>query len=288
MGEVAPPWLLPGLAGTGAVLGISVWLALRARRRTQLRFLRPGTVITPPPAELSSVDKTVHVTASAMAPRVECLDAALHHLDPAPRLIKATLSDTQLALTLSEPAPLPAPWRGADCEWSIALTNVPEKPEDSFPPYPLLVSIGRTPEGAHAFLNMEELRIVYVTGDETRKDAFARHVAAELAVNPWSSVVTHVDVLGLGSDLAMFAGRVDTHPIGDTAFIAHLAHDLAGIDEVPQIDDFHAVIIATTTRPESDLERLSDVIGSAHGRSSAVLLDMVSAAPGGCPGSRRT
>ena len=278
--ETVPSWLLPGLAGAGSILGASVWLTLRARRRTQLRFRRPGSVIPPPPAELLPVDKTVHVTASATAPRIESLDAALRHLDPVPQLIKATLSDTELALTLSEPATLPAPWCGSACEWSIALEAVPERPENAFPPYPLLVSIGRTADGTYVFLNLEELRLVSVTGDETRKAAFARHVAAELAVNPWSSVVTQVDVLGLGSDLAMFAGRVHTHPVGDTAFIAHLANDLAGIDDVPEVDDFHAVIVAKATRPESDLARLSDTIGSAHGRSSAVLIDLNCASPG--------
>jgi nucleoid-associated protein YgaU len=48
--SVVPSWLVPGLAGAGAVLGGALWLALHSQRRTQLRHRRPGTVIPPPPA----------------------------------------------------------------------------------------------------------------------------------------------------------------------------------------------------------------------------------------------
>lgn len=105
----------------------------------------------------------------------------------------------------------------------------------------------------------------------------------ERAMDPVIDVVNvsleQRDVLGLGADLAMFAGRIHTHPVGDTAFIAHLAHDLAGIDRVPEIDDFHAVVVATATRPELDLARLADAIASAQNRSSAVLMDLESTSP---------
>ena len=127
---------------------------------------------------------------------------------------------------------------------------MPDRPEDSFPPYPLLVSVGQTDDGSFLFLNLEELRTVTVTGDADRKAAFARHLAAELAVNPWS-IVTTVDLLGLGSDLASFnLGRVRTHPAGDTDFIGELARNLSSITEPVDPDDFHAVIIASADRPD--------------------------------------
>ena len=271
--NVVPSWLVPGLAGAGAMLGGALWIALRSQRRTQLRHRRPGTVIPPPPAELVPVEKTARATASVIAPRIDTLDAALRSLPPL-RLVTVTLAADKILLALVEPADLPAPWSGGGLEWQIDLTEVPDRPDDSFPPYPLLVSVGQRDDGSFLFLNLEELRTVTVTGPSDRKTAFARHVAAELAVNPWS-VVTRVDVLGLGSDLASFnLGRVRTHPAGDTDFIAELARDLSSAAEPIDPDDFQAVVIAATDRPTSDVEALATVIDGIPGRSAAALMDL--------------
>ncbi|MBF4768618.1 LysM peptidoglycan-binding domain-containing protein [Nocardioides agariphilus] len=272
--RVIPSWLVPGLAGAGSILGGALWIALRAQRRTQLRHRRPGTVIPPPPAELISAEKTARATASVTAPRIDALDAALRALPPVLPLAKVALGEDEIFLTLREAADLPAPWRGSDSEWRIAVADVPDRPEDSFPPFPLLVSVGQAADGSFLFLNLEELRTVTVTGNADRKAAFARHLAAELAVNPWSIVAT-VDLLGLGSDLASFnLGRVRTHPAGDTDFIAELARNLASITKPSDPDDFHAVIIATANRPTADLDQLAEVIAGIPGRSSAALVDL--------------
>ena len=208
--------------------GGALWIALRAQRRTQLRHRRPGTVIPPPPAELIPAEKTAHATASVIAPRIDALDAALRSL-PSVRLLTVALSTDEVRLALRESAELPSPWSGSATEWRLNLSVVPNRPDDSFPPYPLLVSVGQGDDGSFLFLNLEELRTVTLTGDSDRNASFARHVAAELAVNPWSMVTT-VDVLGLGSDLASFnLGRVRTHPPRDTGFIAELTHNLSPI-----------------------------------------------------------
>ncbi|WP_183097489.1 LysM peptidoglycan-binding domain-containing protein [Nocardioides pelophilus] len=271
--SVVPGWLVPGLAGAGAVLGGALWVALRSQRRTQLRHRRPGTVIPPPPAELVPAEKTARATASVLAPRIDALDAALRSLPPL-HLVTVTLATDEISLALLEPADLPAPWFGAGVEWRLDLAAVPDRPDDSFPPYPLLVSVGQRDDGSFLFLNLEQLRTVTVTGGSTRKEAFARHVAAELAVNPWS-VVTTVDVLGLRSDLASFnLGRVRTHPAGDTEFIADLVRDLSSMTAGVEPDDFHAAIIATADRPTPDFDKLADLIEGIPGRSSVALVDL--------------
>jgi nucleoid-associated protein YgaU len=268
-----PSWLVPGLAGAGAMLGGALWIALRAQRRTQLRHRRPGTVIPPPPAELVPSEKTARATASVIAPRIDGLDAALRSLPPL-RLVTATLLADAISLALGEPAQLPEPWFGAGTEWRIDLNAVPEGPEDSFPPYPLLVSVGQGADGSFLFLNLEELRTVTVTGDSDQKASFARHLAAELAVNPWS-IVTTVDLFGLGPDLSSFnLGRVRTHPAGDTGFIGELARNLSSATEPVDPDDFHAVIIACADPPTPDLEALAEAIERVTGRSAAVLVDL--------------
>jgi nucleoid-associated protein YgaU len=271
--NVVPGWLVPGLAGAGAVLGGALWIALRSQRRTQLRHRRPGTVIPPPPAELVPVEKTARATASVIAPRIDALDAALRCLPPL-RLVTATLSADEISLSLGEPAQLPEPWSGAGTEWRIDVASVPERPEDSFPPYPLLVSVGQGDGGSFLFLNLEELRTVTVSGEGERKASFARHVAAELAVNPWS-IVTTVDLIGLGSNLSSFnLGRVRTHPAGDTGFIAELTRHLSSISMPIDPDDFHAVIIASADRDVSVLDALAEAIEAVPGRSAAVLVDL--------------
>ncbi|KRC39891.1 hypothetical protein ASE24_23295 [Nocardioides sp. Root224] len=270
---IGPSWLMPGLAGAVSILGGAVWLTLRAQRRTQLRYRRPGTVVAPPPAELLTVEKTVRAAASVISPRIDLLDTALRSV-PDLRLLTVTLDDGAIALTLHEPADLAAPWIGSGTAWRIGLSEVAERPDDSFPPYPLLVSVGRNTDGAFVFLNLEELRVVAVSGDAERTSALARHLAAELAVNPWSSVTT-VDLLGIGAALASFnLGRVRTHPAGDTEFITHLASGLASITALSEPDDFYATIIATADRPAADLARLAGVIASAPSRSSAALIDL--------------
>ncbi|KRA30990.1 MULTISPECIES: LysM peptidoglycan-binding domain-containing protein [unclassified Nocardioides] len=272
--ETTPVWLLPGLTGAGAVLGAAFWLVLRAQRRTQLRYRRPGTIMAPPPPELAPGEKSARRAASVIAPRIEDLDMALRSLAPMPRLLSVELSEEHIELALAQATELPAPWTGSDTCWRIALADVPARTDDVFPPYPLLVSIGRADTGAFVFLNLEELRTVTVTGDEAQKSAFARHLAAELAVNPWSIVAT-VDLLGLGPDLAAFnLGRVRTHPAGDTDFIAGLAHDLGALEVPYEPDDFNAAIIATANRPEPDMTALRTAIERVPGRSSAALVEL--------------
>ena len=269
-----PAWLLPGLAGTGAVFGAAFWIVLRTQRRTQLRWRRPGRIMAPPPPEVAQAEKTARVTATSLAPRIQELDAALRSLEPTKvRIITATLTGEDIGIRLAAPVDLPAPWTGSGDAWRISLADVPQD-RDAFPPYPLLVSVGQDDGGAFVFLNLEELRVVSVTGDADRKAAFARHLAAELAVNPWS-IVNHVDVLGLGSDLASFhLGRVNTHPAGDTAFIAtiaeHVSDPVAGSDP----DDFYAAIIATAERPADQLDDLAVALDGFTGRTAAALVDV--------------
>lgn len=217
-----PGWLVPGLTGAGAVLAGLVLLAVRAHRNTQLRYRRPGQTIAPPPPELLPVEKTAFVSGAPLTETIEQLDRALMHLAgecsdagrTLPLVVTATLAKNTVTLQLAEDASLPEPWTGAGRDWRFDLAETLPERQDVLAPYPLLVTVGQDGDGLH-LLNLEHLGVVSLTGDADRAPALARHIAAELALNPWS-VLVQVDVIGIGHELATLDSlRLHHHATGD-------------------------------------------------------------------------
>lgn len=200
-------WLVPGMAAGGTVLAGCLFLALRALRRSQLRYRRPGQVLAPTPSDLQPTEKTAVEVGVGVAGTLEYLDRALRHLaaefdaraEHHPRLERVSLTADTLNIHLAEPATLPAPWSGNGKRWTLT-TDTDIADVDAIPPYPLLVSIGQSDTGALELLNLEHFGTIDLTGDAERVDALARHLAAELALSPWS-VLVEVHTVGIAAEL---------------------------------------------------------------------------------------
>lgn len=230
-GTVVSGWVLPGLTASGALLAGALLLALRRHRCTQLRYRRPGHVLALPPSELLPVEKTAHLTGTSTAPRIETLDVALRTLAAAlgrpPALSTVELHVDRITLHLAENIRLPAPWTRSHATWTLTVNDPSAHLDEDLPaPYPLLVSVGQDPRGHLWLLNLEQLGTVSVAGDAEKAKSLARHIAAELALNPWASLVD-VDLLGVAPELAAIDPlRLHYHEDGESAFLDRLAADL--------------------------------------------------------------
>lgn len=256
--QSVPGWLVGGLAGAGALLGGSMWLALRRRRAAQFRFRRPGRMIATPSPAVVPIEKTLATGGATALPTVEFVDEALRRLaahhgrarQPMPKLAALELSDTHLTLHLSEAADLPAPWAPAPdpLRWEIAFgTDLAEVgPLDPAvqAPFPQLVAVGEDDELHRWLLNLEDSAVLQLTGDPDHVRDFARYVAAELALHPWS-VDVEVECVGIAHEIvALNPRRVRHHETDDIA--AHvLADAVTMIDRTAQADTDIATARAT-------------------------------------------
>lgn len=268
--ESAPSWLLPGLAGAGAVLAGGLMLLLRQHYRSQRRHRLPGYEITTPPADLRPTEKTIHVEGAGTAALIERLDILLRMLPHGeqPRLLAAELGDSRITLHLTEPAALPYPWIGGPTVW-VTDADIETTDTGDNAPYPLLASIGQSDDGHLWLLNLEELEIIDLTGDRDHIEALARHLAAELTVTPWSMLV-QVDAQSIAAEVIdLDPLRVRHHTCADTLLplVADLdpTGRLAGFDP----DRYHAIIAAQDSEP---IRAIAKTITADHDRSGAAVV----------------
>lgn len=256
-----PSWLLPGLAGSGALVAGALYIVVRGHRRTRLRYRSPGEVLETPPAELGAVEKTTRRVGAVSAHRIEDLDRLLRHLaegldltgQPLPSLTTIKLGETNVELHLDAPAPSPPGWQGDDSTWTFALDeSLPEA--DRTAPWPLLCSLGQSDDGSLVLVNLEALGHLSIHGDRIAGESLARSIAAELSLSPWA-VLAEVDVIGMGEELAHIAPiRLHHHAADDVAFLTRIETDLAE-RRARKPETFRTVIAATpgATRPLTEL-----------------------------------
>ncbi|GAB3769941.1 LysM repeat protein [Nocardioides ginsengisegetis] len=274
-GTSTPGWLLPGLAGAGAILAGSLLIVLRQHRRTQQRYRRPGRIIVSTPPELRPVEKSAHHAGSLTAPRIDVLDKALRHLSTAcamqPRLLDAELGTDSITLHLGKPAVLPQPWHGERTSWSARLDSDFGTDSSHPAPYPLLVSLGQSDDGALSLVNLEELRSITVTGDAAVAAGLGRHLAAELSLNPWS-VLVEIDTFGIAAELATIDPlRLHHHDGPDAAFLERLSRDLAAEGGTEEPDRFRALLTTAEQDPHAFGE-IAKILTAGVGRPGGAVV----------------
>lgn len=224
------PWILSGLTGAGALLAGGLYRGLRQRRAAQARNRRPGRAVATPGPELAGAEMTITAAGRIGEEPLAYLDAALRRLAgttylsrgamPAVAAVELTPDGAaeggRLTLHLSEPGDLPQPWQPTPdrLHWhvptSLPVEDLGELSDEADAPYPLLVTIGEGDDGALWLLNCEDLGSLTLVGDPERASDFARHLVAQLAVNPWSTGVT-VDCLGIAAEAEPLGDGIHHH-----------------------------------------------------------------------------
>jgi hypothetical protein len=134
---------------------------------------------------------------------------------------------------------------------------LPER-SDVLPPYPLLVTIGQDDDGLH-LVNLEQLCVVALAGDPELGKALARHIAAELALNPWSAIV-EVNVIGLGEELAPLDSlRLRHHENGEQEskllFVGPTAQAIHEAQRRCMVEDVAAILARQFGKGETERDR---------------------------------
>ena len=266
------PWVLTALTGGGVLLAAALYRGLRQRRAAQTRHRRPGRAIATLGPELAEAERTITAAGKVGEGPLVYIDAALRRLAgttyanrgamPAVAAVEINTDHDspgeagRLTLHLSEPDALPEPWRPTPdrLHWhvptSLPVEDLGELSDEADAPYPLLVTIGQADTGELWLLNCEELGILTLAGDPDRARDFARHLVAQLAVNPWSEGVT-VDCIGIAAEAEPFGAGIHYHSTAAEAATA-TAEVLA--DAVAMVDRStgHDTDVATGRTGQAD------------------------------------
>lgn len=189
-------WMVAGLLGSGAILGVGVAATLYRRRREQFRIRRPGRIIAIAPPELAPIEQSAQLASGLTSRHVLRLDQVLRRLrasDTSVAAVEAVAMSRTGEILVRTPDRLPSPWIPVDDGWllpeHIPAEDLPAHPADTPSTYPLLVSIGADAADRIWLINLEAAGILTISGDQVMTEDWLRYIAAELAVNPWSEAV---------------------------------------------------------------------------------------------------
>lgn len=196
--------------GLGLLAGAGVLAFVEARRRRQRRGRLPGWRIVLPSDAATRAEAWLR--AGADAPGHADLDAALADLAARcapgrlPSLRAARLGETEIEVYIvEEHLELPAPWVAAGGgTWVLERRHVtgPARPLPT--PWPALVMIGEDEAHARIFMNLDEIGILELHGDDPGTEAVLTALAVDLATS--EQIRAQVTVVGALAELATAIG----------------------------------------------------------------------------------
>lgn len=223
--------------GIAGILAAGLLTALGARRLKQRRKRRPGTRIAMPEPEAADLELELRMIENPLG--LQDIDNALRSLQiwaedtgaVLPELFALRLEEQEIALYLSEPADLPAPFVAASADrtaWVVLPGTATEPSRASVSPYPALATIGVDDHGGVLMLDLEQIGSLNVIGDEATARGVLNAIAVELAENPWSEQI-EVTLVGMPRGLARDLDRFRVQHVDDTAaLIRNLRTSLEG------------------------------------------------------------
>ncbi|WP_435740170.1 LysM peptidoglycan-binding domain-containing protein [Clavibacter nebraskensis] len=221
--------------GIGALLAAALLAALGRRRQMQRRKRQPGTRIAMPQKPASDLELELRMVEDPLG--ITDIDNALRGLqiwaedtDSAlPELFALRLETSEIALYLTGPAELPAPFVKAHPDgtaWVITPGTALTPSRESVSPYPALITIGVDERDGVLMLDLEQIGSLNITGDDATARGLLNAMAVELAENPWSDQI-QVTLVGMPHGLARDLNRFRVQHVDDVdALVRNIRHDL--------------------------------------------------------------
>ncbi|CAQ03312.1 LysM peptidoglycan-binding domain-containing protein [Clavibacter sepedonicus] len=221
--------------GIGALLAAALLAALGRRRQMQRRKRQPGTRIAMPQKPASELELELRMVEDPLG--ITDIDNALRGLQiwaedtgsALPELFALRLEKSEIALYLTGPAELPAPFVKAHPDgtaWVITPGTALTPSRDSVSPYPALITIGVDERDGVLMLDLEQIGSLNITGDDATARGLLNAMAVELAENPWSDQI-QVTLVGMPHGLARDLNRFRVQHVDDVdALVRNIRHDL--------------------------------------------------------------
>jgi hypothetical protein len=244
--------------GIAGLLAAGLLLALSRRRLQQRRKRQSGTRIAMPEAEASNLEFELRMVEDPLG--IIDIDNALRSLQiwaedtgtVLPELFALRLESSEIALYLTEPAELPAPFVQAHPDgtaWIVKPGTAAAPSRESVSPYPALTTIGVDEHDGVLMLDLEQIGSLNIVGDDETARALLNAMAVELAENPWSDQI-QVTLVGMPQGLARDLNRFRVQHVDDVAaLIRNIRSDLENREQAFAsygVDDVHAARVRAT------------------------------------------